>query len=162
MTACVRVQQNVIHAGCWAHARRKFFEAQKSSTKSRQRGGGPVGDRQALPVEGERSRAQGPRGVCRRTASAGRADPGGLPYLAATSSLPGAPETLLGKAIGYTLAQWPKLLRYLEHPAMTPDTNACENAIRPFVVGRNYAQFAIMLRSASRILPDEPLFLQPA
>jgi transposase len=43
---------------------------------------------------------------------------------------------LLGKAIGYTLGQWDKLAAYLESPYLTPDNNACENAIRPFVLGR--------------------------
>jgi transposase len=46
------------------------------------------------------------------------------------------PSTLLGKAIGYALDQWPKLLRYLDSPYLHPDNNACERAIRPFVVGR--------------------------
>jgi transposase len=47
------------------------------------------------------------------------------------------PSTLLGKAIGYTLSQWPKLVRYLDSPWLKPDNNACEQAIRPFVIGRN-------------------------
>ena len=59
------------------------------------------------------------------------------------------PETLLGKAVGYALTQWPKLIRYLEHPAMTPDTNACENAIRPFVVGRKNWLFSGSPRGAA-------------
>jgi transposase len=42
----------------------------------------------------------------------------------------------LGKAIGYALDQWPKLLRYLDSPYLHPDNNACEKAIRPFVIGR--------------------------
>ena len=46
------------------------------------------------------------------------------------------PSTLLGKAVNYTLHEWPALLRYLDHPALTPDNNAAENAIRPFVLGR--------------------------
>ena len=46
------------------------------------------------------------------------------------------PSTTLGKAIGYTVGQWPKLIRYLESPLLSPDNNACERAIRPFVVGR--------------------------
>ena len=46
------------------------------------------------------------------------------------------PSLLLGKAVNYTLAQWDKLVRYLESPYLTPDNNACENAIRPFVLGR--------------------------
>jgi len=46
------------------------------------------------------------------------------------------PTLLLGKAIHYSLAQWDKMVRYLESPCLTPDNNACENAIRPFVLGR--------------------------
>jgi transposase len=42
----------------------------------------------------------------------------------------------LGKAIAYSLNQWDKLVRYLESPYLTPDNNACENGIRPFVLGR--------------------------
>ena len=46
------------------------------------------------------------------------------------------PSTLLGKAVGYTLGQWDKLIRYVDHPQLSPDTNRVENKIRPFVVGR--------------------------
>jgi transposase len=46
------------------------------------------------------------------------------------------PSLLLGKAIHYSLEQWGKMTAYLESPYLTPDNNACENAIRPFVVGR--------------------------
>ena len=38
--------------------------------------------------------------------------------------------------MAYTVARWPKLLRYLDDPVMTPDTNSCEGAIRPFVLVR--------------------------
>jgi len=43
---------------------------------------------------------------------------------------------LLGKAIGYALNQWERLLVYLEDPIVTPDNNMAENGIRPFVLGR--------------------------
>jgi transposase len=46
------------------------------------------------------------------------------------------PTSALGKAIAYTIKQWPKLIRYLDHPEMPPDNNRVENAIRPFAVGR--------------------------
>lgn len=52
------------------------------------------------------------------------------------------PRGLLGKAINYTLSRWPKLIRYLENGHITPDNNAAENAIRPFVVGRKNWLFA--------------------
>ena len=46
------------------------------------------------------------------------------------------PSTLLGKAVEYSLNQWGKLIMYLESHHLTPDNNASENAIRPFVLGR--------------------------
>ncbi|WP_420038319.1 IS66 family transposase [Sulfidibacter corallicola] len=46
------------------------------------------------------------------------------------------PNSKLGKAIGYTLNQWPKLMRCLEHGEARLDTNLVENAIRPLVLGR--------------------------
>ncbi len=52
------------------------------------------------------------------------------------------PQGLLGKAIRYTLSRWAKLVRYLENGHITPDNNAAENAIRPFVVGRKNWLFA--------------------
>jgi transposase len=46
------------------------------------------------------------------------------------------PSLLLGKAVSYSLSQWNKLINYLESPYLTPDNNTCDNAIRPFVLGR--------------------------
>ena len=51
-------------------------------------------------------------------------------------SLTVVPGSLLGKAVGYTLNQWDALVRYVDHAGLTPDNNAAENAIRPFVLGR--------------------------
>jgi hypothetical protein len=46
------------------------------------------------------------------------------------------PQSALGKAIAYALAQWTKLTVFLTNVAVPLDNNRCENAIRPFVVGR--------------------------
>lgn len=58
------------------------------------------------------------------------------------------PTTLLGKAVSYTLGQWESLVRYLDHPALTPDNNAAENAIRPLVLGRKNWLFSGSPRGA--------------
>lgn len=47
-----------------------------------------------------------------------------------------APKSALGKAIGYCINQWDKLVRFLEHPEVPPDNNRVENCIRPFALGR--------------------------
>jgi len=59
-------------------------------------------------------------------------------------SLQTPPKGLLGKAISYTLRQWHRLVGYIEDGSLKPDNNAAENAIRPFVIGRNYADYFIM------------------
>lgn len=59
------------------------------------------------------------------------------------------PESFnLFKAIRYTLNEWPRLVRYLDHAYLTPDNNIAENAIRPFVVGRKNWLFADTPRGA--------------
>ncbi|WP_230852150.1 IS66 family transposase, partial [Ralstonia solanacearum] len=45
-------------------------------------------------------------------------------------------QSLFGKALHYLHGQWPKLTRYVENGAWPISNNPCENAIRPFVVGR--------------------------
>ena len=52
------------------------------------------------------------------------------------------PQGLLGKALSYSRSHWHKLVRYVEDGHITPDNNAAENAIRPFVVGRKNWLFA--------------------
>jgi hypothetical protein len=46
------------------------------------------------------------------------------------------PESRIGKAVTYTLGQWQKLTVFLTHGEVPMTNNRCENAIRPFVVGR--------------------------
>ena len=46
------------------------------------------------------------------------------------------PGSALCKALHYLSSQWPKLVRYVQDGRYPIDNNACENSIRPFVVGR--------------------------
>ncbi|HKK36091.1 MAG TPA: transposase, partial [Paracoccaceae bacterium] len=52
------------------------------------------------------------------------------------------PKSLTGKALAYTHAQWPRLIRVLDDGRIEIDNNRCENAIRPFVLGRKAWLFA--------------------
>lgn len=42
----------------------------------------------------------------------------------------------LGKAIKYTLGQWPKLVRYIDDGHLSIDNNRAERAIKSLVIGR--------------------------
>jgi transposase len=137
-------QSGITHVGCWAHARRKFFEAKSIAKK-------PGAAQQALEqirslyaVE-QALRAQpelsGAGFVEQRKTQAQPILQEFYHWLQAQhSQVP--PKTALGKAVVYALAEWPKLIRYLDSPDLTPDNNACEQAIRPFVVGRKNWLFA--------------------
>jgi len=52
------------------------------------------------------------------------------------------PKSLLGKAIGYLINQWPRLIAYADTGHVSPDNNMAENTIRPFVIGRKNWIFA--------------------
>ena len=46
------------------------------------------------------------------------------------------PKSALGTALSYMNSYWDKLTRYAEACDLPVDNNRCENAIRPFVIGR--------------------------
>jgi transposase len=132
--------------GCWAHVRRKFVEVTKAASGEGKKGHADIAleyIRKLYAVE-KSAREQKLKAdqivAVRREHSA--------PVLAELKiwleSLAGQtpPKGLLGKAVNYALKNWPLLIRYLENGHITPDNNAAENAIRPFVLGRKNWLFA--------------------
>jgi transposase len=59
------------------------------------------------------------------------------------------PGSLLGKALHYLSSQWSKLSLYVTHGAYPIDNNACENSIRPFVIGRKNWLFSDTVAGAN-------------
>jgi len=121
--------------GCWAHARRGFFEAKEQAPvvggwilkqigwlyrweeQLRQSRAGP-GLRQAVRAAHHRMVVQRLQRALNKLQSR---------YL---------PQSPMGQAIGYALNQWPTLERYLEHGEVEIDNNLVENAIRPTAIGK--------------------------
>ena len=54
------------------------------------------------------------------------------------------PGSLLGKALNYMQGQWSKLVRYIENGDWPISNNPCENAIRPFCLGRRYRSIVVI------------------
>ena len=52
------------------------------------------------------------------------------------------PQSLIGKAIVYSLNLWPKLTAYVQNGEWSIDNNAVENKIRPLAIGRKNYLFA--------------------
>lgn len=129
--------QGIEHLACWAHVRRRFVEAARVQ---------PIGKRggadEALVLIGklygiERDHKDAEdkvRLLARQQQS--------VPALAALhawleKTLPVVtPQSALGTALAYLQKYWSRLIRYTERGDLPIDNNRCENAIRPFVVGR--------------------------
>jgi transposase len=138
--AAVKDLPGIIHAGCMAHARRGFFESLKV--------GGGGGAEAALAqikglytVEAELRKKLREGAIDAATFQSERKERS-LPILDAFHQWLEKEQgqvlssSKLGEAVAYTLNQWLKLIRYLEEAELTPDNNACERSIRPFVMGR--------------------------
>jgi len=125
------------HVGCFAHARRYFFEASKATKKPQSAEEGIKYIRKLYEIENnlrEKNLEENDFLTERKKlAEPILSDFRSWLNKRANEMLPSG---LLGKAIAYTLNQWDKLVMYLDSPYLTPDNNACENAIRPFVLGR--------------------------
>ena len=140
-------KESIIHLGCWAHVRRKFMEASKAgSAKSKKSGSVDVALGYIRKLYGIEKQAKSRQLDAEQLLIFRKNE--AQPLLEKfrkwleTKSLHVVPKSLLGKAVSYTLDQWPRLLGYLEVGYATPDNNLAENGIRPFVVGRKNWLFA--------------------
>jgi hypothetical protein len=124
-------------AGCWAHVRRKFYEAQEQSPKV---AGWLLRQLQNLyRIEANlREHRAGPR--LRQAVRAWQSRPiverfqRALVRLKATGRY--LPQSLLGQAIDYALGQWPTLEVFPKDGRIEIDNNLVENAIRPTALGK--------------------------
>jgi transposase len=133
----VEGNSDIIHVGCFAHARRKFFEASKAGKAARSAEEGIKHIRRLYYLEDE-LRSQNLKDETFLSQRKAKAVPilNDFKKWLMKREPDILPSSLLGTAIDYTLKQWEKMTAYLESPYLTPDNNACENAIRPFVLGR--------------------------
>ena len=135
--------------GCWAHARRKFHEAAQASKKAgaAEEGMKYIGRLYEIERELRAEDLTAQAFVDKRREKV-------EPVLAEFSSwlkkqqLSVVPSSLLGKAVAYTIHEWDALSRYLDRKEITPDNNAAENHVRPFVVGRRNWLFSGAPRGA--------------
>jgi transposase len=144
-------REGIVLAGCMAHVRRKFYEAQEQSPKV---AGWILRQIQQLYEVEARLRIMraGPNlRQAQRTAVS-------RPVLArlhrALVRLKTVhrflPQSAMGKAINYALNQWPSLLLFLEEGRLEIDNNLIENAIRPTAIGKKNWLFVGEARAGDR------------
>lgn len=129
----------VIEVACWAHARRKFFDAKETDGRRATEMLEMV--RQLYAVEDEgRELTDDARRALRREKS--------LPILTKiktwldTEKELVLPRSPMAAAIGYTLNQWEALNRYIEQGFLNIDNNAAERALKRVAIGRKNWLFA--------------------
>ena len=139
-------REGMIHAGCWAHVRRKFKEADDvMSTKNTEKALSMI---QSLYLVEKKIRLE-EMGLDKiLSLRQKKSKPIVEEFKEFLYGLHVPPESLLGKAIGYALGQWDKLLPFLEIPYIPIDNNRIENDIRPFVLGRKNWLFSGSPRGA--------------
>ncbi|MGC2029195.1 MAG: IS66 family transposase [Steroidobacteraceae bacterium] len=149
-------QLKLLHFGCLQHCRTMFFKARKVSQlpSSRTLANAAMVDyiRPVYQVE-ERIKALREEYAVRgevlplETVRALRQEKS-KPILEKFKAwvddlLPGTPpNSALGKALGYTSRQWPKLVRHLDHAEMPIDNNYVERQIKSYATGRKAWLFA--------------------
>ncbi len=140
------------HLGCWVHVRRYFVKAEDSVPKKARtpdllatRFIKLIGKLFAAEARSETWSAQRRQRLRRRYTRVLEA----INTLMIEQSPGVVPKSLLGKGLTYLRAQWPKLIRYVENGDRPLSNNPCENAIRPFCVGRRSWLFSATVDGAN-------------
>jgi len=131
---------DVIEVACWAHARRKFFEAQGSHGVEARQMLTRIGRLYAIERRAKRLHVSPERLLAWRQCHARRR----LQQLRAELdrlSLTVLPRSALGEALGYTLNNWKALTRYTEAAFLAIDNNHSERQIKQLVIGRKNWMF---------------------
>jgi transposase len=127
----------IVHVGCWAHSRRKFVDAVKVNPQDGE-AVKMVTRMDALFLVDRDARQRAMSGASRLTQRRELAQPWveEIRETCRTLSKDALPKSALGKAVAYTLNQWPKLVRCLEYEEVELFNNLAENSMRPMALGR--------------------------
>jgi transposase len=135
----VKKRRNVELAGCWAHVRRKFYEAFEQKESPEENGWilkqigelyrieKQLRESRAGPDERQAVRLRQSRPILERLHSRLKQ------LLEERSHLP---QSLTGRAVKYALGQWELLTKYVEDGRVEIDNNLVENKIRPTALGK--------------------------
>ena len=135
----IKNNQNVISLGCWAHVRRKFFDALLANPRSiAQEILDKIGQLYDIEHEAKKNSLSLIEIVALRKEKAVPLLDEIYTWLVHHQPLT-TPKSLLGKAISYALSQWSALTPYVTDGRLEIDNNRSERCIKTIVIGRkNY------------------------
>jgi transposase len=142
--------KRIDHLCCWAHVRRKFYDAQKAQPKGKT-GKADMAINFIAKLYGVEKQSKDSdatqRYSHRQQYSVITLEKLHAWLLKTQQQVP--PKSAVGKAVNYTLNYWTELNRYTENGNWPIDNNLAENAIRPFVIGRKAWLFSNSQRGAT-------------
>ena len=124
-----------MRVACWAHARRKFVEAESESPQAVRMVLGLIAHLYRDEYQYDEKRHSPKLRALRRLAQSTQVL-SRIEKVVQRLQLRARPKSKLGKACTYLLGQWAALLRIRQHGQVRLDNNLIENAIRPSAVGK--------------------------
>lgn len=127
----------MVHAACWAHARRKFVEAHRVSREEAVAKDIVEVTDKLFAIDAEAR--EGNYDLTARHQLRQERAPALLEFIRQkieAARKQALPSSKLGQACAYTLGLWGKLKVFLEHPELELSNNLAENSMRPVAVGR--------------------------
>ncbi len=131
--AYVEAHPGVEWLGCWAHVRRRFFDAAAERPKTAARVLDLIGRLYAMEARWDEAKVGEQRAALRQEHFA--APLRRLRRLVTALRARVLPKSGLGQACAYLLGRWTTLIAHLRHSHTRLDTNSVENAIRPSKLG---------------------------
>ena len=127
----------LVHAACWSHSRRKFYEAHQVSPGESVAKGIVLLIDDLFGVDAE-ARAQNLDLAARDRLRQQQARPllDAIRQQIEAAREQALPASKLGGAIAYTLGLWERLKRFLSYPELELSNNLAENSMRGVALGR--------------------------
>jgi transposase len=131
----------IVHVGCMAHVRRKFFEARAQAPEDADLVLAAIQSLYRIERQAATAGLVGANLVALRQSEA-RPVVTSLGNWLEAMAASYRPKSPMAKAIGYARGQWPAVTRYVDVAEARADNNSSEQAIKPIVIGRKNWMFA--------------------
>ena len=137
---CLFVSGDILEAACWAHVRRKFFEARSSDAARSHAMLGMI--RGLYDVEKQVKKLEADADKVRYRQEHARPLLTIIEKWLSDNKSQVLPKSPLAEAIGYASNNWIALNRYVDVGYLAIDNNPVEGALRPIALGRKNYMFA--------------------
>lgn len=139
------------HLMCWAHARRKFFEAKELAPPFTENVLALIGELYAVERPPDKKEKLSPQQRHDLRQAKSRSVLEKIKALLENPGMTILPKNNVEEAIAYTLNHWQQLNRFLDDGRLPIDNNLVESAIRPVALGRKNWLFAGSYEGAKRL-----------